>query len=470
MTEEQVNQLIDQTTDFPRLSPIAAQIATMTSDLSAPIQEVADKIKSDEELLNKILKVVNTPLYQFADGVDDISDVINILGYKKVCNLALGISVLSLFPTESHGGFDYGRHWERAICAGVAATEIASRLTADLPADLFTCGLLQDIGVLFLVKARPLEFGGAITLAKAQKVHVSKAEREVLGVDHARVGSVLCKNWELPSLLVEVIRHHHFAELEETIPDGTKQVIQAVNLSSLMMEVMFDPDGDEKRETLDARANAFFNFGPKMVDAILAKILGPASKIGEAFSVKIDDGTSAPKAAEKAPLPENVVCSECGAENQSGKFCSECGKPLGPKKPERKRDTRKVLIVEDSIASRRALSFVVKKLGYIPVEATNGYEAVELALKDPPGMIMMDVMMPRMTGIEALKRIREEESTADVPVVMLTSMTDSETVVDAVQSGANDYVVKPYTADLIAQRLKKYMPKEEKKGRRRTKR
>jgi HD-like signal output (HDOD) protein/ActR/RegA family two-component response regulator len=466
MTEEQVTKLIDQTPDFPRLSPIAAQIATMTSDLSAPVQEVADKIKSDEELLKKILKVVNTPLYRFADGVEDISEVINILGYKKVCNLALGVSVLGLFPTESHGGFDYGRHWERGICAGVAASEIASRLNMELPADLFTSGLLQDIGVLFLVKARPLEFGGAIALAKSQKVHAVKAEREVLGIDHARVGSVLCKSWELPSMLSEVIAHHHFAELEEPVPDGTRKVIQAVNLSSLMMEVMFDPDGEERREALDERAKAFFGFGPKMVDAIREKILEPAQQIGEAFSVEIDDGTSTPKAEEKPQAPSSVTCESCGAEDQTGKFCSECGKPLGSEKRKPKRDTRKVLIAEDSIASRRALSFVIKKLGYIPIEATNGYEAVELAMKDPPGMIMMDVMMPRMTGLEALKRIREEEATSHVPVVMLTSMTDSETVVEAVQSGANDYVVKPYTADLIAQRLKKYMPKQE-KGKRR---
>ena len=162
------------------------------------------------------------------------------------------------------------------------------------------------------------------------------------------------------------------------------------------------------------------------------------------------------------------TCTSCGAQVEAGsKFCSECGKPLAAKKPEPKRDTRKVLIAEDSLASRRALSFVIKKLGYIPVEATNGHEAVELTMKDPPGMIMMDVNMPRMSGIEALKKIREDENTAHIPVVMLTSMTDSETVVDAVQSGANDYVVKPYTADLIAQRLKKYMPKDDGKRRRR---
>ena len=108
---------------------------------------------------------------------------------------------------------------------------------------------------------------------------------------------------------------------------------------------------------------------------------------------------------------------------------------------------------------------MIKKAGFVPVEATNGYEAFELAKKDPPGMIMLDVMMPRMNGLEALKKIRDTEDLSQIPIVMLTSLTDSETVVEAVQSGANDYIVKPYTADVIVQRLKKYMPKQKKKKR-----
>ena len=78
-------------------------------------------------------------------------------------------------------------------------------------------------------------------------------------------------------------------------------------------------------------------------------------------------------------------------------------------------------------------------------------------------MIMLDVVMPRMNGLEALKRIREDDVLSDIPVVMLTSLTDSETVVEAVQAGANDYVIKPYTADIIADRIKKYMPESKKK-------
>ena len=392
----------------------------------------------------------------------DVSTAVSLIGYKKICNLAVGITVLDLFPADSSGGFDYSKFWERSICCGVAAGEIAANMSGELPADVFTVGLVQDIGVLFLVRTQPLEYGGAMGISRTKGVHLAKAEREALGVDHAQVGAVLCANWKLPRLLIEVIRHHHFAEFDEEISEEHKKIVQVVNLASLLVDFLFDSDSEELRERLDDRAKTFFGFGPKKVDELLGKIFGPAKTIGEIFSIQVDA-----EAADEAPKVEEALttCPNCQAGDQSGKFCSECGGSLVPKPAEPVRVSNKVLIAEDSIASRRALSFVIKKAGFVPVEATNGYEAFELAKKDPPGMIMLDVMMPRMNGLEALKKIRDTEDLSQIPIVMLTSLTDSETVVEAVQSGANDYIVKPYTADVIVQRLKKYMPKQKKKKR-----
>ena len=461
MTEQDVIKLIGSAEDFPRLSPIAAHIAQMTSDLSAPVQEVSDKIQSDSTLHEKMLKVVSSPLYDISDGVEDVTKAISLLGYKKVCNLAVGISVLELFPKEMSGGFDYGRFWRDSLCAGVAAGEIASRVRGDFPVDLFTVGLLQNIGILLLICTRPLEYGAAIGVARAKNEHPVKGEREVLGVDHALIGSLIGKEWDLPAILLEAIRHSHFSEVDDKIPDGSKTVIQAVNLSNLVTDVLFETEREDARKVLDTRARAFFGLGPKVVDEILAGVPAHAAAIGEAFSIEVDANAK----AAAAPAEEKLLskCPACGAEEQTGKFCGECGASLVMETPEPKRHPKKVLIAEDSIASRRALSFVIKKMGYIPVEATNGHEAVELAMKDPPGMAMFDVMMPRMNGLEALKKIRADVKTAHIPVVMLTSLTDSETVVEAVTAGANDYIVKPYTAEIISQRLKKYMPKEEKK-------
>ena len=299
----------------------------------------------------------------------------------------------------------------------------------------------------------------ALGAAKNKGIPIVLAEQESMGMDHTIVGAGLARKWQVPLQMVDLIRYSHFVEAKLDLPVGGKVLAQTVNLSSLVADVLLDTH-DDARKVLNERAQDFFGLGPKNLDDLLDKTPDQVSEILKTFAVDVEP--VAPPTAPEADAPTSDKCTECGAEGM-GRFCSECGATLLKEKPKKPRSLTKVLIAEDSIASRRALSFVIKKLGFIPVEATNGFEAVELAKKDPPGMILLDVMMPRMNGLEALKRIREEESTADIPVVMLTSLTDSETVVEAVQAGADDYVVKPYTAEIISQRLKKYMPKKDKK-------
>ena len=156
---------------------------------------------------------------------------------------------------------------------------------------------------------------------------------------------------------------------------------------------------------------------------------------------------------------EGVGCPSCG-QRSSGNFCPDCGTSLKAKSKESVGASKKILIAEDSVATRRALSVLIKNMGYIPIEAINGGEAVKLTRQELPGMIILDIVMPEMDGLEALKRIRQEEGTANIPVVMLTSLPDSETVAEAIQIGANDYVMKPFKATLIVDRIGRYMPEE----------
>lgn len=465
MTDAEVVKLINQATDFPKLSEAAAEIATLTSDLSAPVKDVADRIKSIPDLEEKMLKIVNSGFYELVDQVTQIDEAIQLLGYKKMCNLAVGLDLMRQFPAEPGGAFDHAKFWERSICYGVAAAEIARKLPSDLPADVFTIGLIQDLGVLFLVKFRPLEYGAALGAAKADNVHIVVAEQDTIGVDHAKIGALLCRKWKLPKLLGDAVLSHHFYENKKTAAGGIKTILQILNLSSLIVNVMYDDDGDDLKADLISRSQEFFGFGPKVVDELLQRIPHPAKTAGEAFGLNVEPHP--PAAAEEPEKEEPVECRKCKHANPpKTKFCGNCGASLAEQKAP-PIESNKILVAEDSIASRRALCFVIKKLGYIPVEATNGYEAVDQAKKDPPGMIMMDIMMPAMSGIEALKKIRDDDVLANVPIVMLTSLTDNETVIEAIQGGANDYIVKPYTAEIISERVDKFMPKQSKKKRRR---
>lgn len=73
----------------------------------------------------------------------------------------------------------------------------------------------------------------------------------------------------------------------------------------------------------------------------------------------------------------------------------------------------------------------------------------------------MDIQMPGMGGVEALKRIRGCKDTAHIPVVMLTSVTRAETIVECLQHGASDYILKPFTASTIEDRVKKHLIRAE---------
>ena len=104
------------------------------------------------------------------------------------------------------------------------------------------------------------------------------------------------------------------------------------------------------------------------------------------------------------------------------------------------RKTR-ILVAEDHLDSREALRELLEAFGYEVIEAINGRQAVDAAVKQRPSLILMDVMMPEMDGFEAIRLIRQTPQTTDVPIIAVTAMDGAREL--ALHAGANDYVKKP---------------------------
>src|SRR4030081_4137974 len=103
----------------------------------------------------------------------------------------------------------------------------------------------------------------------------------------------------------------------------------------------------------------------------------------------------------------------------------------------------RLLIVDDVEDNREILMRRFKLRGFDVVEAECGLTAIELIASEPFDLVLLDVMMPGIDGIETLKRIRSERSASALPVIMVTAKSESENIVDALELGANDYVTKP---------------------------
>ena len=110
----------------------------------------------------------------------------------------------------------------------------------------------------------------------------------------------------------------------------------------------------------------------------------------------------------------------------------------------------KIMLVDDAAFMRMMIKKALSSSGYTDfVEAQDGAEAVKKYEEEKPDMVIMDITMPNMDGLQALKKIRESDPGAKV--VMCTAMGQESIVVDAIKSGARDFVVKPFDAQRIIQ-------------------
>ena len=113
-----------------------------------------------------------------------------------------------------------------------------------------------------------------------------------------------------------------------------------------------------------------------------------------------------------------------------------------------------ILIADDYVLYRRKIALILKHAGFDVVEVDNGMMALKQAKERHPDLILMDVMMPVMDGLEAIRRIREEESLRHVPIIMLTTSVRMKDVPIALASGADAYIAKPQSAEQIVEKVK----------------
>lgn len=112
---------------------------------------------------------------------------------------------------------------------------------------------------------------------------------------------------------------------------------------------------------------------------------------------------------------------------------------------------KKILVVDDSPTERHVLTEMLLKAGYTVIIAESGEQAIEVAKKELPDLILMDVVMPGMNGYQATRTITREETTRHIPVIMCTSKGQETDKIWGMRQGAHDYMVKPIeSAALVA--------------------
>ncbi|MFH0926325.1 MAG: HDOD domain-containing protein [bacterium] len=242
-----IKKLTSSITDLPTFPHIVNNALKMLENpMVSPVQ-LGKLLSSDQILTSKILKLVNSAFYGFPRSVSTVHHAIVLLGFKAIKDLLITTSIFNVFSHKKNNSFfDRNKFWEHSIGCGIAARIIANNFNYRLSGEIFTYGLVHDIGKIVEDIYLSEEFLKIINIVKAEKISVIEAEKRVLDTTHAEIGSWLVDKWNLPYEFVEVIKYHH----DPTLSVDNKDLCIIVYIANMICKINNIGSGGDNYVTL----------------------------------------------------------------------------------------------------------------------------------------------------------------------------------------------------------------------------
>jgi DNA-binding response OmpR family regulator len=129
--------------------------------------------------------------------------------------------------------------------------------------------------------------------------------------------------------------------------------------------------------------------------------------------------------------------------------------------PPSSRGRKRILVVDDEKDLVDLITYNLRRNGYEPLSASNGNEALEIAQRDLPDLVLLDLMLPGIDGTEVARQLKSDPRTVGIPIIMLTAKSEETDVVVGLTLGADDYVTKPFSPKILLARLKTVLRRAE---------
>ncbi|CCO22519.1 HDOD domain-containing protein [Maridesulfovibrio hydrothermalis] len=194
---------------LPSLPQVFIEMRQVINNPASSASDVADVISQDTALSAFLLRMVNSAFYSFPSQIDTISRAVAVIGTKQLSTLALGTSVMDMFKGLPTDIIDLELFWRHSFACGIIASQLAKMFKQGSPEKCFVAGLLHDIGRPVLMMTLPDHAVAATAISRQKKALMFKAERVVTGFDHAELGGMLLRKWNLPFSLVTAVLYHH---------------------------------------------------------------------------------------------------------------------------------------------------------------------------------------------------------------------------------------------------------------------
>jgi putative nucleotidyltransferase with HDIG domain len=232
-------------------------------------QLIVDLISEDTAMAARLLKFVNSAMFNFPKRIDTVSQAIAIIGTQQLRALILASSVMTMFKDIPPELINMESFWRHSVAVGTAARVIASLRRDSNIEYYFLAGLLHDIGRLILFKERATQMAAALQQVRAKQLLLQDAETEIIGFDHAKVGGMLLKEWKLSPMFVEVASYHHKPTLARDFPE----VVSIVHVADVIANSLaYGSSGQVYVPPLNDKAWQSIGLASDMIERIVIEL------------------------------------------------------------------------------------------------------------------------------------------------------------------------------------------------------
>lgn len=244
MKTNKVENIIGSVDKLPTLPIIYTKLTNLLQSPNATAKMISDVISEDQAIAVRVLNLVNSAFYSLPQKIGNLKHAIVILGLNQIRNLVLVTSTIKMFrEIKSDSSFNMQKFWEHSIGCAVAARVLAETAYLKSPDDVFTGGLLHDIGKLVHAIYLKEDFAAVIDDVRESGLPVIEVEKRIFGCDHTYTGMELAIKWNLSEGTVDMIRHHH---LSDNSAELTKE-ISAVHIGNTLCIALGLGSGGEKK-------------------------------------------------------------------------------------------------------------------------------------------------------------------------------------------------------------------------------
>jgi len=209
MKLRKIKKVIELVRELPTLPMVACKVNTLLGNPHSSASDLSAVIEKDQSITAKVLKLVNSALYNLSQRVTNITQAIALLGYKNISYIVMTISVFDTVKSISSKGFDRTGFWIHSIATAIMCRKIAKMSGYKNIDDVFTSGLLHDIGKVFMDGYLHEEFMHVIATALEQGISFYDAEHQLFDIDHTLIGEWISRKWGLPIHIIATVKHHH---------------------------------------------------------------------------------------------------------------------------------------------------------------------------------------------------------------------------------------------------------------------